>query len=261
MGDRLRDAVAIVTGAGSGIGRATALCFAAEGASVVVNDVRADAAESVAKQIATAGGEAESFPADVSDRARVDALVHRAVERYGRLDVMVNNAAAPLPGSVAETSDEDWRAVQSVTLDGTFYGLRAALAVMLRQGRGSIINVSSGAALGGEPGLAAYAAAKAAIVNLTKTAAVENGPNGIRVNAILPGPIETPPLLAAVEARGGIEAWARQIPARRLGRPEEMASVALFLASDESSYVNGAAIVADGGISARTASPRFEETG
>ena len=258
MGDRLRGVVAIVTGAGSGIGRAIALRFAAESACVVVNDVRADAAESVAKEIACAGREAEAFAADVSDRERVDALVRRAVERYGRLDVMVNNAAAPLPGSVAETSDEDWRTVQSVTLDGTFYGVRAALAVMTPQGGGSIINVSSGAALGGEPGLAAYGAAKAAIVNLTKTAAVENGPFGIRVNSILPGPIETPPLLAAVEATGGIEAWARQIPARRLGRPEEIASVALFLASDESSYVSGASIVADGGIAARTASPRFE---
>jgi meso-butanediol dehydrogenase/(S,S)-butanediol dehydrogenase/diacetyl reductase len=145
-----------------------------------------------------------------------------------------------------------------VTLDGTFFGTRAALAAMAKQGSGSIINISSGAALGGEPGLAAYGAAKAAVVNLTQTAAVENGPLGIRVNAILPGPIETPPLLAFVEATGGREAWARQIPARRLGRPEEMAAVALFLATDESSYISGAAIVADGGIAARTSAPRFD---
>jgi NAD(P)-dependent dehydrogenase (short-subunit alcohol dehydrogenase family) len=258
MAERLRGKVAIVTGAGSGIGRACALRFAAEGASVVVADVRADAAEAVAKEIARAGGVATALGTDVSRREDVDALVREAVGRYGRLDVLVNNAAAPLPGSVAETSDESWRAVQATTLDGTFFGLRAALRVMASQGAGSIVNVSSGAALGGEPGLAAYAAAKAAVVNLTKTAAVENGPLGIRVNAILPGPIETPPLLAFVAATGGREAWTRQIPARRLGTPDEIAAVALFLACDESSYVNGAALVADGGIAARTSSPRFD---
>jgi NAD(P)-dependent dehydrogenase (short-subunit alcohol dehydrogenase family) len=258
MADRLRGKVAIVTGAGSGIGRACALRFAAEGARVVVNDVRSDAADRVAKEITDAGGDAVARPADVSDPEQVDALLRDALDAFERLDVLVNNAAAPLPGSVAETSNADWRTVQAVTLDGTFFGMRGALRAMAARGGGSIINVSSGAALGGEPGLAAYGAAKAAVVNLTKTAAVEAGPSGVRVNAILPGPIATPPLLAAVEASGGREAWERQIPARRLGLPEEIAAVALFLASDESSYVNGAAIVADGGIAARTSSPRFD---
>jgi NAD(P)-dependent dehydrogenase (short-subunit alcohol dehydrogenase family) len=257
MSDRLRGKVAIVTGAGSGIGRATALRFAAEGAKVVVNDLDADAAGRVAKEIEAAGGIAAAFPADVADPRQVEALVREATVRFGRLDVLVNNAAAVIPGPVESIADADWRRTQSVTLDGVFYGMRAALPVMAAQGGGAIINIASGAAVAGEPGLAAYGAAKAAVVNLTKTAAVENAARGVRINTILPGPIETPPLLAAVEATGGRAGWDRQIPCGRLGKPEEMAAVALFLASDEASYVHGAAIIADGGVAARTNSPRF----
>jgi len=257
MSGRLAGKVAIVTGAGSGIGRAVALRFAAEGAKVVVNDLVADAAGRVAKEIEAAGGAALPFPGDVADSAQVEALVRAATSRFGRLDVLVNNAAAVLPGPLESIADADWRRTQAVTLDGVFYGIRAALPVMAAQGGGSIINVSSGAAVAGEPGLAAYGAAKAAVVNLTKTAAVENAARGVRVNCILPGPIETPPLLAAVEATGGRAGWERQIPCGRLGKPEEMAAVALFLASDEASYVHGAAIIADGGVAARTNSPRF----
>jgi meso-butanediol dehydrogenase/(S,S)-butanediol dehydrogenase/diacetyl reductase len=257
MGDRLRGKVAIVTGAGSGIGRATALLFAAEGAMVVVNDVNSDAATRVAKEIEAAGGIAAPFPADVGDSRQVEALVRDATSRFGRLDVLVNNAAAVIPGPLESISDADWRRTQAVTLDGVFFGMRAALPVMAAQGGGAIINIASGAAIAGEPGLAAYGAAKAAVVNLTKTAAVENAARGVRVNTILPGPIATPPLLAAVEATGGRAGWERQIPCGRLGTPEEMAAVALFLASDEASYVHGAAIIADGGVAARTNSPRF----
>jgi len=257
MSDRLRGKVAIVTGAGSGIGRATALRFAAEGAKLVVNDLDADAASRVAKEIEAEGGIAVAFPADVADPRQVEALVREATTRFGRLDVLVNNAAAVIPGPVETIADADWRRTQSVTLDGVFYGIRAAVPVMAAQGGGAIINIASGAAVAGEPGLAAYGAAKAAVVNLTKTAAVENAARGVRINTILPGPIETPPLLAAVEATGGRAGWDRQIPCGRLGRPEEMAAVALFLASDEASYVHGAAIIADGGVAARTNSPRF----
>jgi len=257
MGDRLRGKVAIVTGAGSGIGRATALRFAAEGAKLVVNDLDADAAARVAKEIGAAGGVASAFPADVADPRQVEALVREASMRFGRLDVLVNNAAAVIPGPLESIADSDWRRSFAVTLDGVFYGIRAALPVMAAQGGGAIINIASGAAVAGEPGLAAYAAAKAAVVNLTKTAAVENAARGVRINTILPGPIETPPLLAAVEATGGRAGWERQIPCGRLGKPEEMAAVALFLASDEASYVHGAAIIADGGVAARTNSPRF----
>ena len=257
MGERLKGKVAIVTGAGSGIGRATARRFAAEGAKLVVNDLDAEAATRVAKEIEAAGGIAAAFPADVADARQVEALIREATSRFGRLDVLVNNAAAVIPGPLESISDADWRRTQAVTLDGVFFGIRAALPVMAAQGGGSIINIASGAAVAGEPGLAAYGAAKAAVVNLTKTASVENAARGVRVNTILPGPIETPPLLAAVEATGGRAGWERQIPCGRLGKPEEMASVALFLASDDASYVHGAAIIADGGVAARTNSPRF----
>ena len=254
---KLSGKVAVVTGAGSGIGRAIALRFAAEGAAVVVNDLVADAAQKTVKEIEAAGGRAQPFPGDVADPRQVEALVREASTRFGRLDVLVNNAAAVIPGPVEALSDADWRRTQAVTLDGVFHGLRAAIPVMAAQGGGAIVNISSGAAVAGEPGLGAYGAAKAAIVNLTQTAAVENAARGVRINTILPGPIETPPLLAAVEATGGRAGWERQIPCGRLGRPEEMAAVALFLASDDASYVHGAAIIADGGVAARTNSPRF----
>jgi meso-butanediol dehydrogenase/(S,S)-butanediol dehydrogenase/diacetyl reductase len=172
---------------------------------------------------------------------------------------MVNNAASPMFGAVADMDDATWRGVMAVTLDGVFYGMRAALRVMAAQGRGSIVNTSSGAGLGGVAGLGAYGAAKAGVINLTKTAALEVAARNVRVNAICPGSIETPPLLMFVDALpGGRPAFERQIPMRRIGQPEEMASVALFLASDEASYVTGAVIVADGGVTAAIGSPRAD---
>lgn len=259
MAGRLEGKVAAITGAASGIGRATALRFGAEGAAVVVGDVSAEGAAAVAAEIVARGGRASAKKVDVAVSAEVDALVEEAVLRFGRIDILMNNAAAPHGAPVSATTDADWRRVMSVTLDGVFYGVRAALQRMTPQGTGSILNISSGAGLGGEVMLGAYGAAKAAVINLTKTAAVENAAFGVRVNCICPGPIATPPLAAWLGAiPGGVEAFSRQIPAKRIGEPDEIAAVATFLASDEASYVTGAVVVADGGVNARTATPRFD---
>lgn len=259
MTGRLEGKVAVITGAGSGIGRATAERFAKEGASVLVGDIVLESAVAVAEGITLAGGRAAARQVDVASSAEVDALVQDAVDRFGRIDILMNNAASPHGAPVAATSDADWRRVMSVTLDGVFYGVRSALVRMTAQGSGSILNISSGAGLGGEVMLGAYGAAKAAVINLTKTAAVENAGTGVRVNCICPGPIATPPLHAWLSAiPGGEDIFSRQIPAGRLGRPEEIAALATFLASDEASYVTGAVVVADGGVNARTATPRFD---
>jgi len=259
MAGRLEGKVAVITGAASGIGRATALRFAAEGAAVVVGDISPEGAAAVVKEIEGKGGRAASRKVDVANSAEVDALIDEAVQRFGRIDILMNNAAAPHGAPVSSTTNEDWRRVMSVTLDGVFYGVRAALVHMTAQGSGSILNISSGAGLGGEVMLGAYGAAKAAVINLTKTAAVENAGTGVRVNCICPGPIATPPLTAWLGAiPGGVEAFSKQIPAKRIGQPEEIAAVATFLASDEASYVTGAIVVADGGVNARTGTPRFD---
>ena len=256
---RLEGKVAAITGAGSGIGRATALRFAREGAAVLVGDVSAEAGEVAVAAIVAEGGRAAFQRVDVSEAAQVEAALDAALSRFGSLDIVMNNAAAPHGAPVSATSDADWRRVMSVTLDGVFHGVRGALARMLPRGRGSILNVASGAGLGGEVMLGAYGAAKAAVINLTKTAAVENAAAGVRVNCICPGPIATPPLAAWLGAIPGGEAhFTKQIPAGRIGRPEEIAAVAVFLASDEASYVTGAVVVADGGVNARTATPRFD---
>ncbi len=254
---RLSKRVAAVTGAGAGIGRAIALRLAREGARVCVSDRDEAAALSTCTQIREAGGDAIAVACDVSDDAQVEAQVARAVDAFGALDIMVNNAAMVRHGPLASTTTKSWRKSLSVTLDGVFFGTRAALAVMLPSGRGVILNISSGAGLHGEPLHNAYGAAKAAVHNLTQLACVENARHGIRVNAICPGPIDTETLRMALAQRpGGVSAFVEQIPARRLGHAEEIAGVAAFLASDEAAYVNGAVIVVDGGIAARTGAPR-----
>jgi NAD(P)-dependent dehydrogenase (short-subunit alcohol dehydrogenase family) len=250
---RLKGKVSIITGAGGGMGRVAAQRFAAEGSRVVVADVAADAAEETARQIRAAGGEAASVRADVSVEAEARAMVEAAVRAYGGLDVLYNNAGIMLEAdhSVVDTSVEVWDQVMAVNVRGVFLACKYAIPAMLERGSGSIINVSSFVALlGCSVPQDAYTASKGALVALTRSLAVQFAPQGIRSNAILPGPVETPLLMDWLVR----DEKARQIrlarnPSGRFGKPEEIVALAVYLASDESAWTNGAALVIDGGIS------------
>jgi NAD(P)-dependent dehydrogenase (short-subunit alcohol dehydrogenase family) len=244
--------VVVVTGAGSGIGRASATGFAADGASVVVNDIAAETATATVDQIRAAGGDAHAHPADVGDSAAVDELIDATVARFGKLDVLHNNAGYGLPGRVADTSDETFAEMVRVNLCGVLYGTRAALRHMIEQRSGVIVNTASNAALGAPRDRAAYGSAKAGVIALTRSTAVENGRYGVRAVAICPGPIETPAFLRFAPDP---EYYRAQIPIRRLGRPEDVAELARFLASDRAGFLTGVAISLDGGLSAKLSAP------
>lgn len=259
MSGMIEGKIAVVTGAGAGIGRATALKLAEAGAKLIVNDIDAEGAAATVELIRAAGSSAAAVIADVSVRAQTFELMAQALARYGDLDIVVNNAAAVLYAPLIDMDEDTWQRTLQGTLSSAFYGTQAALRIMVERGKGAIVNISSGAALSGEPGLAAYSAAKAGVINLSKTAAAEHAQHGIRINAILPGATATRGLLAGVDASPyPAEEWTKQIPSRRFGQPEEIAGAVLFLVSPLSSYVNGATLVVDGGVSARTAAPRFD---
>ncbi len=248
---RLAGKAAIVTGGASGIGAATLRRFAAEGAAVVCADLDADGGTRVVAEIAAAGGSAAFHKTDVGVLAELEAAVALAVERFGGLDVMHNNAVWTGGGYVHEIDPAVWDRTMQVALTGVFYGMRAALPAMLARGGGSIITTSSVDGLFGEIMAAPYATAKAAVINLTRTVAAEYGRRGIRANCICPGAVETPmlDLLGQLAPKPRAQLAAEHAIGRCL-RPEEIANVALFLASDESSAITGAAIVADGGLTA-----------
>jgi dihydroanticapsin dehydrogenase len=251
MGDRLAGKVTIVTGAGSGIGRATAIRFAEEGARVTCVDITQGAVESVSTEI---GEDAYAVVADVSDPRQVQAYTDATVERWGALHVVFNNAGINIPGVFHEVPDEVVDRTLDVNVKGCIYGCRYAIPHMLRGG-GSLINTSSVNGLVAEPFLTIYATSKGAIVMLSKGIALDYAKQGIRCNAIAPGWVDTPINYAHAEMLGGLSEVYATIdsfqPIGRPGEPREIANVALFLASDESSFVTGSVLVADGGMTAK----------
>jgi meso-butanediol dehydrogenase/(S,S)-butanediol dehydrogenase/diacetyl reductase len=251
MEGRFAERVAIVTGGASGIGAASAAALAAEGARVVVADVDRERGPTVAREL---GGTFEWV--DVADHGQVTRLVADTARTFGRLDVLIANAFATAFGSIESLGFAEWSRTLDVTLTPVFTGLRAAIPAMRAQGGGAVVNVASISGLGGDRGLAAYNAAKAGVINLTRTAALELARTGIRVNAVCPGLIDTPALQRAFSRLPDREANARAaVPVGRFGRPEEVARAILFLASDDASYVTGTTLVVDGGLGAWTGIP------
>jgi meso-butanediol dehydrogenase/(S,S)-butanediol dehydrogenase/diacetyl reductase len=230
MAGRLVGKIAIVTGAGSGIGAATALRFAREGARVVLLGRRLGPLEHVSAEIERAGGDAEARPVDVTDEHAFAAAIDDTARRHGRLDVLVNNAYGMVAGALAHASTADWHAPFRATLDSAFFGIRAALPRMAAQRGGSIVNVSSTAGHAGQIGIGAYASAKAALENLTRTAAVEAAPHGVRVNSLAPGVVATDNTVAAFADPRARVAMERCIPLGRFGNPDEDRERDLFLA-------------------------------
>ena len=246
-GSEMQEKVVIVTGAGKGIGRAIAERFAAEGAAVVVNDVEQDRANQAASAITANGGRALGVAVDVSDKAQVDRLFDAAIEHFGRVDVLVNNAALVAPTLHFLEADEAWwRRLIDVNLTGAFLCSHRAAQIMVGQGGGVIINMSSGGASRAHRGFTAYDAAKGGIEALTRAMALDLAPYGVRVNALVPGSIDTSGMDEATKRARG-----ENIPLGRVGDPEEMAGPALFLASDDARYITGHLIFVDGGMLAQ----------
>lgn len=250
---RLDGKVALVTGAASGQGRAAATLFAARGARVVVADVDAEGSKETVRAVEGAGGEATAVRADVSVRVDAEAMVAAALDTYGRLDTLYNNAAVQMSGTLLECTEDDWDLTVRTNLTAVFWACRAAIPPMREDGGGSIVNTASVLGLVGSEGYCAYGAAKAGLVALTRQMAVEHGPE-IRANVIAPGSIDTPRFRRVAasldDPEGFVEGLASVIPLRRLGTATDVASIALFLASDLSAYVTGAVVPADGGLAA-----------
>ncbi|MGI8911668.1 MAG: SDR family NAD(P)-dependent oxidoreductase [Rubrobacteraceae bacterium] len=250
--DRLGGKRAIVTGAGSGIGRAIALRLASEGARVILADLDEEAIENVASEI---GGEALVHRADVTKAADVEALVGRAVSEWGGLDVMVNNAGIGVAANIVDTTEEDYDRMMDVCVRGTFLGMKHAIPAIRDSGGGSVINMSSVAALIGISDRAIYCAAKGAILSMTRAVAVDHVGDGVRVNCIAPGTVETPWIHRITSGYDDPEEARKNMQARqphgRFVQPEEIAAMAAYLASDESASVIGACMIVDGGVTAR----------
>lgn len=248
---RLKGKVSFITGAGSGIGRATALRFASEGSIVVIADRNLQAAEKTQQLVEQGSGIGQAIAVDITQEQQVAEALAKTVDEFGRLDILYNNAGVSVLKPITETTEADWDFLFGVNLKGMFFGCKHAIPYMVQQGSGIIINTASELAIVGQPLYSAYCATKGGVLAFTRALSVEWVSKGIRVNAICPGPIKTPMLQAefniAADPTAEETAAIQSIPVGRLGKPDDIARVALFLASDDAEFVHGAAIVADGG--------------
>ena len=249
MSKRLEGKIAFVTGGGSGIGAATAERFAQEGATVVICGRRKQPLDEVVARIKAAGGSAEAIVADVGNEAQFVGALEQAAKKHGSLDILVNNAMAYTWGGIDSMTTADWHANFSTSVDGTFWGTRTALKLMAGKG-GSIVNIGSICGTLGTPYMSGYSAAKAAILNFSRAAAAEGAPAGVRVNVVIPAVVETPATAGMLADEASRKNTEKLIPMGRVGQSDELANAVLFLASDEASYVTGAALPVDGGRSA-----------
>jgi NAD(P)-dependent dehydrogenase (short-subunit alcohol dehydrogenase family) len=255
---RLEGKVALITGGASGMGKVASSMFAAEGAKVVLTDVSDDAGEAVAAEITQAGGQAAFVHADISKEADAKAMVEATVSRFGKLDVLYNNAGIMMgtDGSVDTTEESVWDKTLAINVKGVAFGCKYGVPAMIASGGGSIINVASFVAwMGAATSQTAYTASKGAVLAMTREIAVEYARKGVRCNALCPGPIDTPLLAELLADPARRQRRFVHIPMGRLGQAEELAKAALFLASDDSSYMTGASLIVDGGITAAYVTP------
>lgn len=251
---RFEGKVAVVTGAATGIGAATAIAFGAEGASVVLGDVNQLALDERTREIQSAGGQAIAVVADASKAADAQRMVAEAVAAFGGVDYLVASAGIQTYGTVVDTEEDTWDRTLAVNAKGVYLAAKYCIPEMVKRGGGAIVNVASVQGLFSQPNVAAYSASKGAVIAMTRTMAIDHAGDNIRANSICPGSIDTPLLRFAAEQmqpedpEGAIKEWGGLHVLGRVGRPEEMAQVALFLCSDAASFITGAAIVADGGL-------------
>lgn len=252
-----KDKVAIVTGAASGIGRATALLLARRGAHVVVNDLRADGAAKVEAEIAELGGTSESVAGDVTETGFIDNLFDGVTARHGHLDIVHNNVGFGGRSTIVDLTDAEWDKGIALNLTATFRGTRAALRIMREQeGGGAIVNTASMSGYAKVPGVTPYyGSAKAAVIQLTREAAIEGGAYGVRVNAVLPGSVRTPAFEGYIGSDAAMQAYLSEIPLRRMAEPDDVARLVAFLASDDAAVITGIGVPIDGGWSALLAQP------